>query len=46
MLSSICSMCRSKKLKFLKEQEPRGLLSTLGIRTPLIKVPLLGTLLF
>ena len=46
MLSSICSMCSSKKLKFLKEQEPRGLLSILGIRTPLIKVPLLVTPLF
>ena len=46
MLSSIRSVCSSKKLKFLKEQEPRGLLSSLGIRSPLIKVPLLGTLLF
>ena len=33
MLLPKCSMCNSKKLKFLKEQEARGLLSTLGIRT-------------
>ena len=35
MLLPKCSVCNSKKLKFLKEQEARGLLSTLGIRTPL-----------
>ena len=35
MLLSKCSVCNSKKSKFLKEQEPRGLLSSLGIRTPL-----------
>ena len=33
MLLPKCSVCNSKKLKFLKEQEARGLLSTLGIRT-------------
>ena len=27
--------CDSKKLKFIKEQEARGLLSSLGIRAPL-----------
>ena len=35
MLLPKCSVCNSKKLKFLKEQEARGLLSTLGMRTPL-----------
>ena len=39
-------MCKSKKCKFLKEQEARGLLSSLGIRTPLSQIPLLGPLLF
>ena len=37
-------MCNSKK--FLKEQEAKGLLSSLGIRALLIKVALLGPLLF
>ena len=35
MLLSKCSGCKSKNSKFLKEQETRGLLSRLGIRTPL-----------
>ena len=46
MLFSICAVCNSNKLKFLKEQEARGLLNTLGIRTPLSQIPLLGLLLF
>ena len=46
MLLSKCSVCNSKKLKFLKEQEARGLLSSLGIRAPWGKIPLLGSLLF
>ena len=36
----------SKKSKFVKQQEPRGLLSSLGIKTPLSKIPLVGPLLF
>ena len=32
--------------KFIKNQETKGLLSNLGIRTPLSKVPLLGHILF
>ena len=43
MLLSKCLLRNSKK--FLKEQEARGLLSSLGIRASLIKVPLLGPLL-
>ena len=46
MLLSKCSVCNSKKSKFLKEQEPRGLLSSLGIRTALSQIPLLDPLLF
>ena len=46
MLLSKCSVCNSKKLKFLKEQEVRGLLSSLQIRTPLSRIPLSGLLLF
>ena len=30
----------------MKEQEAKGLLSNLGIKTPLSKVPLLGDILF
>ena len=35
-----------KKSKFIKEQEASRLLSSLGIKTPLSKIPLLGLLLF
>ena len=40
------AVCGSKKSKFIKEQEASGLLSSLGIKTPLIKIPLVGPLLF
>ena len=30
----------------MKEQEAEGLLSTLGLKTPLRKIPLLGDILF
>ena len=36
-----CEVCDSKKMKFIKEQEASGLLSSLGIKTPLNKLPLL-----
>ena len=46
VLSSKCAVCGSKKSKFMKWQEVKGLLSNLGIKTPLSKIPLLGDLLF
>ena len=46
MLLSKCAVCNSKKPKFIKEQEASGSLSSLGIKTPLNKIPLLGPLLF
>ena len=46
MLLSKCAICSSKKSRFLKNQETKGLLSNLGITTPLSKVPLLGDILF
>ena len=46
MILSKCAMCSSKKSKFIKEQQAKGLLSNLGIRTPLNKIPLLGDILF
>ena len=39
-------VCNSKISQFIKEQEASGLLSSLGIKTPLNKIPLLGSLLF
>ena len=46
MLSSKSSISNSKKSRFIKNQEAKGLLSNLGIRTPLSKVPILGDILF
>ena len=46
MLLSKCSVCNSNKSKFVKEQEARGLLSSLGMRISLNQIPLLGPLLF
>ena len=46
MLLSKCLVCNSKKSKFLKEQEARGLSSSLEIRTPLSQISLRGPLLF
>ena len=46
ILLSKCAICSSKKSRFLKNQETKGLLSNLGITTPLSKVPLLGDILF
>ena len=46
MVLSKCAICDSKKSKFVKKQEASGLLSNLGIKSPLNKVRLLGPLLF
>ena len=46
MILSKCAICGSKKSRFIKNQEAKGLLSNLGIRTPLNKVPILGDILF
>ena len=43
---SKCAICSSKKSKFIKEQQAKGLLSNRGIRTPLNKIPVLGDILF
>ena len=43
---SNCAICRSKKSRFIKDQEAKGLLSNLGVRTPLTKAPILGDVLF
>ena len=46
MLLSKCAISSSKKSRFIKKQEASGILSSLGLRTPLSKVPLLGDILF
>ena len=46
MVLSKCTICDSKKPRFIKNQEAKGLLSNLGIRTPLSKAPILGDILF
>ena len=45
MILSKCAICGSKKSRFIKNQEAKGLLSNLGIKTPLSKVPILGDIL-
>ena len=42
ILLSKCEVCNSKKSKFIKEQEASRLLSSLGIETPLSKIPIVG----
>ena len=44
IMQSKCSVCGIKKSRFVKEQEAKGLLSNLGIKTPLSKIPLLNVL--
>ena len=44
MIHSNCATCGSKKSRFIKEQQAMGILSNLGIKTPLSKVPLLNIL--
>ena len=55
MILSTCAICGSKKSKFIcskelasavKEQQAKGLLSNLGLRTPLKKIPVLEDILF
>ena len=46
MLLSKCAICGSKKSRFFKKQEAKGILSSLGLKTSLNKVPLLGDILF
>ena len=46
MVLSKCAICGSKKSRFIKNQETKELLSNLGIKTSLSKVPILGDILF
>ena len=42
LIQSKCSVCGTKKSRFVKEQDAKGLLSNLGIKIPLSKIPLLN----
>ena len=42
MIQSNCATCDSKKSRFIKEQKALGILSNLGIKTPLSQVPVLN----
>ena len=44
LMQSKCSVCGTKKSRFVKEQDAKGLLSNLGIKTPFSKIPLLNVL--
>ena len=44
MTQKNCAICNSKKSRFIKEHQASGLLSNLGIKTPLNKVALLNIL--
>ena len=46
MILSKCAICSSKKSKFINKQEASGLLSKLGIKTSLSKIPIPGDVLF
>ena len=46
ILSSKHAICVAKKSRFMKKQETKGILSSLGLKTTLNKIPLLGDILF
>ena len=43
-MQSQCAQCGFKKSGFVKEQEAKGFLSNLGMKTPLGKIPVLNVL--
>ena len=40
------AICDNKKSRFIKNQEAKGILSSLGLKTPLSEIPILGDTLF
>ena len=46
MILSTFAECDSNKSNFIKNQETKGPLNNLGLRTPLSKAPILGNILF
>ena len=45
-MQSKCAYVELKKSRFVEEQEVEGLLSSLGLKTPLNKILFLGDFLF
>ena len=45
MILSKSAICGTKKSRFIKKQEASEILSDLGLKTPLNKIPLLGDIL-
>ena len=41
-----CEKCGSKKSRFIRKEKEKGLFSSLGLKTPIGKIPLLGDILF
>ena len=46
MILSKCAICDSKKSRFIKKQEAKGLLNKLGIKALFSELPILGDILF
>ena len=46
VMQSKCSVCGIKRSRFVNKEETKGLLSNLGIQTPLSKIQLLNILLW
>ena len=46
MVLSKCAICGSKTSRLVKNQDGKGLLSNLGVRTLLSKVPILSNIFF
>ena len=44
LMQSKCIACGTKNSKLVKDQDAKGLLSNIGIKTPLSKIPLLNVL--
>ena len=42
MILPKCAVCGSKKLRFIKKQDAKGILTILGFKTGLGKVPFFG----
>ena len=46
MVYQNCAVCSRRKSKFVKTQEAIGILSSLALKTPLSRIPLVGSILF
>ena len=46
MILSKHAICSSKKSRFIKKQDASRILTNLGLKTPLNKIPLLDDILF